>query len=189
MQPVIIDTEEKQKIVKTFGQRMIIAREMCGLSGLEAAERLGYANSSKLSKIEHASDPLAIPAFLPYKASIVYQVSLDFLFALSDDWQRDPLISQQCQIQRALEQVSAEENNAIRNLFDQLSVVEQAAEVAFNRFGEIKKIVNRFREINPEFDELKLGAKLLRVVDEASSEVAAIGRKLAGYHASTQSKT
>ncbi|MDX8127994.1 hypothetical protein QLH52_11930 [Methylomonas sp. OY6] len=189
MQPVIIDTEEKQKIVKTFGQRMTIAREMCGLSGLEAAELLGYANSSKLSKIEHASDPETIPVFLIYKASIVYQVSTDFLYGLSDFWDRNPVTAQEQQIKRALEEVTADENNAIRNLFDQLSVVEQAAEVAFNRFGEIKKIVNRFREINPEFDELKLGAKLLRVVDEASSEVAAIGRKLAGYHASTQYKT
>ncbi|QSB03230.1 helix-turn-helix transcriptional regulator [Methylomonas sp. EFPC1] len=118
MQPVIIDTEEKQKIVKTFGQRMIIAREMCGLSGLEAAELLGYANSSKLSKIEHASDPETIPAFLPYKASIVYNVSLDFLFGLSDDWQRDPIISQQCQIQRALEEVTADENSRREITFD-----------------------------------------------------------------------
>lgn len=193
MQPVsdrFQETEvkfDKNEIVKVFGRRMKEARELCGLSGLEAAERLGYMNSSKLSKIEHASDGETIPPFLPYKASIVYQVSMDFLYGLSDDWQRDPIISQQCQIQRALEQVSTEENNAIRNLFDQLSVVEQAAEVAFNRFGEIKKIVNRFRELNPEFDEkLKLGAKLLRVVDEANSEVLEIGRKLAGYHSSTQ---
>ncbi|WKJ91351.1 hypothetical protein QZJ86_04270 [Methylomonas montana] len=181
--------QEKADIVKTFGQRMTMAREMCGLSGLQAAELLGYMNSSKLSKIEHASDGETIPPFLPYKASIVYQVSMDYLFGLSDFWDRNPVTAQEQQIKRALEEVTAEENNAIRNLFDQLSVVEQAAEVAFNRFGEIKKIVNRFRELNPEFDELKLGAKLLRVVDEASSEVAAIGRKLAGYHSSTQYKT
>ena len=85
--------------------------------------------------------------------------------------------------------LTADENSAIRDLFDQLTVVEQAAEVAFNLFGEIKKLVNRFREINPEFDGLKLGAKLLRVADETSSEVAAIGRKLERYHSSTQSKT
>ncbi|MBD9361315.1 hypothetical protein [Methylomonas fluvii] len=168
---------------------MTIAREMCGLTGLEAAELLGYANSSKLSKIEHASDPETIPAFLPYKAAIVYQVSLDYLFGLSSDWQRDPVIAQEQQIRRALEKVSTDESNAIRDLFEQLTIVEQAATVAFNRFGEIKRIVNRFREINPEFDELKLGAKLLRVVEETHSEVLAIGRKLAGYHSSTQYKT
>ncbi|QSB02665.1 hypothetical protein JWZ98_06935 [Methylomonas sp. EFPC1] len=186
MQPANDLFQEKSEIVKTFGQRMTMAREMCGLSGLQAAELLGYQNSSKLSKIEHASDPETIPAFLPYKAAIVYQVSMDYLFGLASDWQRDPVTAQEQQIKRALEEVTADENNAIRNLFDQLTIVEQAAEVAFNRFGEIKKIVNRFREINPEFDELKLGAKLLRVVDEASSEVAAVGRKLAAYHASNQ---
>ncbi|MBD9356797.1 hypothetical protein [Methylomonas albis] len=165
---------------------MITARELNGLSGVEAAALLGYQNSSKLSKIEHASDPQTIPAFLPYKAAIVYQVSLDFLFGLSDDWQRDPVIAQEQQIKRALEQVTADENSAIRDLFEQLTIVEQAATVAFNRFGEIKRIVNRFREINPEFDELKLGAKLLRVVEETHSEVVAIRRKLTVYHSSTQ---
>lgn len=180
--------QEKADIVKVFGSRMKLAREMCGLTGLEAAEMLGYANSSKLSKIEHASDPETIPAFLPYKASIVYQVSTDFLYGISEDWQRDPVIAQERQIKRVLEEVTADESNAIRDLFEQLTVVEQAATVAFNRFGEIRRLVNRFRELNPEFDDLKLGAKLLRVVDEANSEVLAIGRKLAGYHSSTQYK-
>lgn len=181
--------QPKCEITKIFGQRMIAAREMNGLSGVEAAALLGYQNSSKLSKIEHVNDPETIPAFLPYKAAIVYQVSLDFLFGLSDDWQRDPVISQQCQIQRVLEQVTADEKEAIRKLFDQLSTVEQAVASVTTRFGEIKRLVNRFREINPEFDELKLGAKLLRVVEETNSEVLAVVRKLAGYHSSTQSKT
>ncbi|WP_446810555.1 helix-turn-helix domain-containing protein [Methylomonas sp. 2BW1-5-20] len=181
--------QEKSDIVKTFGQRMTTAREMCGLTGLQAAALLGYQNSSKLSKIEHASDGDTIPSFLPYKASIVYNCSIDYLFGLSDDWQRDPVTAQECHIQRALEQVTVDENNAIRDLFDQLSKVEQAATVAFNRFGEIKRLVNRFREINPEFDELKLGAKLLRVVEETHSEILTIGRQLEGHYSSSQYKT
>jgi len=165
---------------------MKIAREMNGLSGLEAAELLGYANSSKLSKIEHASDPETIPAFLPYKASIVYQVSTDFLYGISEDWQRDPVTAQEQQIKRALEEVTSDERNSIRELFSRLSTVEQAVSVVDSRFSEIRSTFNLFVAKNESFPDLKLGAKLCRLIDESTCEVAAVGRKLSAYHASNQ---
>lgn len=179
---------EQTEIVQTFGQRMRTARELCGYSGIEAAKLLGYENSSKLNKIEHASDTNSVPLWLIPRAAEVYQVSTDFLLGLSDNWQRGSVISQQHQIESLIEQAMAKENKAILDMYNQLSTVEKAAELSLQKSTEIKRLVIRFRAINPEFDDLKLGAKLLRLVDEANQEACAIGRELARYHSSNELK-
>lgn len=179
----------KAQIVQTFGQRMKFARELCGYNQLIAAKLLGYSNSATLNKIEHASDGVTFPWWLPPKAASVYQVSTDFLYGLSDDWEQNPALSHLRQIQTILEQLTAGDNDVISNLYKQLSNVENAAKHSLMKSAEMNSLVNQFRAVNPEFDDMKLGAKLLRVADEANKEVQEIGQELARYHSSTQSKS
>jgi transcriptional regulator with XRE-family HTH domain len=83
------------EIVKTFGARMVEARELCGYSQKKAAKLLGYRNSSKLAKIEAASDTNSVPLWLIPKAAEVYEVSIDYLFGVSACWQREPIAAQE----------------------------------------------------------------------------------------------
>ncbi len=75
------------ELVKTIGLRLKASRELCNLSLSEAARRLGYANPSKLSKVENASDTNSVPIRLIRDAARIYEVSTEYLFGLSDDFE------------------------------------------------------------------------------------------------------
>ena len=63
--------QEQAAAVKTIGARMRQARELCNLSQSAAARRLGYANPSKLSKVELATDTNSVPLWLIVRAARV----------------------------------------------------------------------------------------------------------------------
>lgn len=177
---------EQQKVVKTFGERMKYAREdLCGFSQKKAAALLGYANSSKLAKIESASDTNSVPLWLIPKASEVYMVSVDFLFGFSEDWERDPVVCQQREIAIGLmdhwEKARAAELNAFRVLNNRLFTVAKAVSHGLTRSFEFEKLISRFRELNPEFDDMRLGAKLLKFCAETTEEAMGISAELKRY--------
>ena len=74
-------------LVKTVGARLKASRELNNLSLSEAARRLGYSNSSKLSKVENATDTNSVPLWLIRDAARIYDVSVDYLFGLTRDWE------------------------------------------------------------------------------------------------------
>lgn len=85
--PEIPELRRKQtEAVKTIGARLKASRVLCNLSLSEAARRLGYANPSKLSKVENATDTNSVPLWLIRDAAELYEVSTEYFFGLSDDW-------------------------------------------------------------------------------------------------------
>lgn len=80
-------TKPQAAAVKMIGARLREAREMNNFSLSEAARRLGYANPSKLSKVENATDTNSVPVFLIRDAAELYDVSADYIFGLADDWE------------------------------------------------------------------------------------------------------
>lgn len=173
---------EQLKIVKVFGVRMREARDLCGYTQIKAAKLLGYKNSSKLAKVEGATDTNTVPLWLIVKASSVYDVSTDFLFGFSDDWERDPVVSQQRQIGRWVfehwERAKIAEVNAIRVLYNKLSVIEKAVSHAINRSKENKGALDRLVELNPGYDELRGGSRLLLLMQETVEEANGINYEL-----------
>jgi len=170
--------EHTKELVKTFGVRMRTARELCGLSQIVAAKRFGYSNSSKLNKVELASDTSSIPFWLIPRASQIYQVSSDYLLGLSDEWQCNHSEALQSQIEKAIQQSQSVQNNAIRQVYSQVVSIENAVSSNLKRSSEFKDLIVKFRALNPEFDDLRLGAKLLRVANETSIEAAKIAQQL-----------
>jgi len=75
------------QVAITIGERLRKAREAVGLSQLEAAKRLGYANSSKLSKIEGGKSS-EVPAWVLNRAGWLYDVSTDYLMGNSASMSR-----------------------------------------------------------------------------------------------------
>ena len=63
------------------------ARELCNLSQSVAAKRLGYLTSAKLSKVEAAADTNSVPLWLIHRAASIYDVSTEFLFGFTDDFE------------------------------------------------------------------------------------------------------
>ncbi|MBF6649521.1 helix-turn-helix domain-containing protein [Methylobacter sp. BlB1] len=171
---------EYEQIVKTLGERMKAARELCGFSQIQAASLLGYANSSKLAKVEGSID--AVPLWLIPKAAEVYRVSIDFLFGVSDCWQRDPTAAQEQHVEKWLEahweQAQNAQDSAIQTLHDKQVELKEAIDRTLRRSKENFECVKHVRQNNKVFDSLRGGAKLLRVLAETAEEAMGLDYEL-----------
>lgn len=89
-----------ENIDKTIRERLFHARTLNRLNQVDAAELLGYKNSSALSKIE--SGEARVPKDFIIKAAVTYGVSCDYLMGLSDEPERDPKTAEHMAITRAV---------------------------------------------------------------------------------------
>lgn len=173
---------DQNQLIKVIGKRMIEARQLCNLTQQEAARRLGYKNSSKLSKIEMASDTNSIPILTLYRASKVYDVSMDFLFGFTDDWERDPTVSQQREIGRWVfehwERAKIAEVNAIRALYNRQAIIFKSVSGLITRAKENNAYVKKFRENNSKFDDLKGGNRLLYLLASTAEDAMGLSYEL-----------
>jgi transcriptional regulator with XRE-family HTH domain len=171
---------EYVQVVQTLGERMKAARELCGFSQLKAAKLLGYANSSKLAKIEGSID--SVPLWLIPKAAEVYQVSIDYLFGVSDCWQRDPVAAQEQYVEKWLEthwkQVQDAQDSAIKALHDKQAKLSAAIDRTLRRSKANLEYIEQVRKMNGEFDHLRGGAKLLRLLAETAEEAMGLDYEL-----------
>lgn len=79
---------EQIALARLIGERMREARMMACMGQVEAARRLGYANSSKLSKIEGGKSS-EVPTWVIKRAGWLYDVSIDYLMGNSATMERD----------------------------------------------------------------------------------------------------
>lgn len=168
-------------LVKIVGERMKAARELCNMSQAEAAAHLGYANPSKLNKIEKASDTDSVPFWVIREAAQLYDVSTEYLFGLSDDFETGcyrgitPFLQQQWDKQRARDlKTLAILNSRITSALEALPALQAAADYAMAS-------IEVFEQRNEDFNELPGGARLqasARRLQAAISEVANAQRHL-----------
>jgi len=178
-----INKSEKIALFKVIGTRMKEARNLTGLTQKKAAEKLKYANSSKLAKIEKASEGEAPSIFTLFRASKLYSVSLDFLYGESGDWERDPIVSQERQIGAMLYEASsnaiAKQMTIIGLFCKKQAVTEKNLSKFKGRVDDIQGAFNHMKELNPNCeDEWKGLAKVQRLIIEAVEEAAGIDREL-----------
>ncbi len=162
-------------LTKTIGTRMKEARELAGISQSDAARRLGYKNSAKLSKIENASDGYPVPILTIWRAAMLYEVSVDFLFGQSDDWERSARMTQE-------RRTSA----WIFDVFEDAKRCHVAAMQAINNRQEVLMEVNgllaqaisgvaaallRYRELNQDFDDTRASGLVVGAVERAEAAV------------------
>jgi transcriptional regulator with XRE-family HTH domain len=173
---------EQIQVVKTFGARMKQAREIAGFSQKKAARKLGYGNSSKLAKIEGATDTNSVPLWLIPKAAKVYMVSVDYLFGVSDDWERDPAVSAERELCAGLleiwERTKIAETQAIKTMQKKQASIVKAITNMLARTKENLEYVEHVRQSNEEFDDLRGGAKLLRLLAETAEDAMGLSYEL-----------
>ncbi len=164
-------------LVKTIGERLRQARELCNISQIEAARQFGYRNPSKLSKIEGAIDTFSVPLWFIVQASAMYQVSTDYLFGLTEDFEVSPRATiERVTARWVFAQVTAQERlilDALHAVNDQIERVMDVFPKAHAQALEVARALERFRELNPGFDDMRGGSTLLaaveHVVDGAAS--------------------
>jgi transcriptional regulator with XRE-family HTH domain len=163
---------EQAATVKTIGARMRQARELCNLSQSAAARRLGYSNPSKLSKVEGATDTNSVPLWLIVRASSVYEVSIDFLFGVTDDWEIGARMTQEratsAWLFDAWEKARQRDMDVLRKLHNKVEAMEEAIALMLAATDDVGAALARFAELNPVFEDMKAGGRLVGAVERAT---------------------
>lgn len=183
---------EQSDLAKKVGERFREARELVPMTQLSAAEKLGFSNSSKLAKIENGMDTSTVHFYTIWKAAQLYNVSVDFLYGLSDDWERDPIVYQERQIGAWLHEQTvravSREINMTRILANRLSVVEKAVVSGLSDISTLVSVIDDFAK-NDGFEDMRWGAKLLRIAAETSEQMLGLSSELKRYKAYHDVKT
>ncbi len=181
--PVIFGADPKRDqtaLVRTIGDRLREARELCNLSQSEAARRFGYANPSKLSKVELATDTNSVPLWLIVRAARVYEVSIDFLFGLTDDWEIGVPRGVQGFMFDVWEKARQRDMAALEHLHREVVAVSlHTAELVAGIAGATEAL-STLRTRSPAFDDLpasaSLAGRLERLQERAHAADAALRR-------------
>jgi len=164
---------KQAQTIRICGARFKEARvELCNMTLSKAAAALGYANPSKLSKVENASDGYSIPLWLLVEASKLYEVSTDFLLGASDDWERSARMTQEREVSRfqaeQIEKAIRQSCDMARLFNDELAWASGAILSLVFSMEEIQSTFKRVTEINvASWQEVKGGARLAAEIDKA----------------------
>ena len=152
---------EQAVVVKTIGARMREARELCNMSQSAAAKRLGYSNPSKLSKVEGATDTNSAPLWLISRASKLYDVSVDFLFGLTDDFEVGLQRGVQTWLVVELEKSRIRDMAELEKLHRRVTAISRLLPTVADEAERTAEAIKRFAEINVGFDDMKGGARVM----------------------------
>lgn len=163
---------QQATIVKTVGQRMKAARELCNLSLSEAARLLGYANPSKLSKVENFTDTNSVPVWLIPAAAKLYDVSTDYLYGIADDWETGLRATTERGTSQWLfetwDTMRRRDMEVLKRLHDRIEGVGDVVAAFVSAGREVHEAVQRFGEIHPQFSEdMRGSARLVAAAERA----------------------
>lgn len=164
--------QEQAAAVKIIGARMRQARELCNLSQSAAARRLGYANPSKLSKVEGATDTNSVPLWLIMRAARVYEVSVDFIFGATDDWEVGARMTQEREVSAwmydTFDKLRQRDMETLKRLHDRVQTLKDAVAVMLALSEDANVALSRFAELNPAFEDMRAGARLVAAVERVN---------------------
>lgn len=178
--------QEQAVMIRTIGNRLKEARQLCGYSQIKAAKLLGYQNSSKLAKVENATDTNSIPLWLIKRAALLYEVSVDWLYGLSDDWEISQRMLQERNTEHWLfqhwEKQRQEDIQVLRYLHEKIDAITQAVRDSLNDIYGIDYALENVRNINKKFDsDIRGGSKLVSAVEKAKEAAKISSAKLNRY--------
>ena len=148
-----VGKHEQNAIVRTIGERMRQARELCNLSQSEAARRFGYANPSKLSKVEAAIDTNSVPLWLILNASRLYDVSVDFLFGITDDWESGLPRGSPAWLLDAWNKMRLRDIGLLDRVHSEAATVACTTSDVLDAVRGVGDALTIYRERNPGFDD------------------------------------
>ena len=167
-------------VVKTIGARLKASRELNNLSLSEAAARLGYSNPSKLSKVENATDTNSVPLWLIRDAARLYDVSTEYLFGLSDDWETGVPRGLSGWILDEWEYQRRRDAAALANLAGRVDACVTLIPALAADAVAVRVALDRIAELNPEgWPEIRGAGRLFTAIDclEKSTAAATIAER------------
>lgn len=188
--PVVFSDDAKREqaeLVRVIGDRLRDARELCNLSQSVAARRFGYSNPSKLSKVELATDTNSVPLWLIARAAKLYEVSLDFLFGFTDDWETGVPRGVQGFMLDAWEKARQRDMAALVRLHEEIAAVSQQVTALAASACEVAESLSTYRARNPLFDEAPASAMLAGRIERHAERAHAAEVALKRFHQNLRS--
>jgi len=164
--PIPTDAKGREALAKIVGKRLRASRRAAGVSQAQAADRLCQKGITQISLAEDGQRLPTLHDMLKY--ADLYAVPLDFLLGRIDD----PIAEADEQGQGIVVRAVA---HSIGDLFDKFtSAVAAHVSVSVSHYRqdrydlidaiqaaeESEQALARVRELNPDFDDLRNGAKL-----------------------------
>ena len=174
---VIPSKDEQIALVQAIGLRLREARLAAGFSQLNAAKHLGYANSSKLAKIEGGKDSSQIPIWMIKRAALLYNCSADYLVGNTetmevDDARRATMSEMMTHMREDWERMRERDVITQQGMVERIVTVENTVTLFEIEAAEAEKALARLIEINPKWSEIKGGSR----VEDAVARTAAAAR-------------
>ena len=182
-------------LIKLFGTRMKESRDLCNLTQQEAARLLGFGfeNSSCLAKVELGTYTKSIDINLAIKAAQIYDVSLDFLFGLSGEWERDPVLTQQKNIEGWLikhqQRYLSIEINAIRLLSNRQITLESNVNQLLPLISRCYEATETFKKSYPEFEDLPRFSPVCYNIQSVFNHAGKVKNSLQRFHGDIKKQT
>ena len=182
-QKISLDAKKEQAaLVKTIGERLKDARELCNLSQQSAAQKLGYRNSSKLAKVERATDTNSVPLWLIMRAAKLYEVSVDYLFGLNEDWEKSARLTIERQtglwLHEQWEILRRRDLAVLQSLYARTETLDGVVAEQLTLTKELKDALSSFRYLNPDFDDYRGGNRLVSVSEKIQDAILKAESKL-----------
>ena len=163
---------------QVVGKRFVIAREINGWQQSEAAALMGYKNSTQLSLIEQGKR--LPPPTVMLEASRVFSVSMDFLYGVSDEPERDAQTAEQAAMIRHMEDVLRANAEAVgtalmvhvRRGGSSMLALQGLHAAAIEQISALR----RLQELSgKKFDGMRGGATVLAALVKLECEAAGAG--------------
>lgn len=146
-------------------ERCMLARQRSGYSRKEAALKMGYVNTTSVSKMESLSSSAPINLEYIMRAAEVYGVSTDYLMGGSNYPERDARCVEQIAVYNSTRQFVESTTDKLMEFFisgGRHHHYRMQCEELLGALTQIIEVINRVRELNPDFDNtIRGGAKLV----------------------------
>ncbi len=168
-------SEQDQAVLSCeVGLRMRESRIMSGLSQVDAAKRLGYKNSSKLSKIEKGQSS-RIPLWVIRRAATIYDVSCDYLFGITQTMERDDVSHAALRELHAFmfaefDKRHVQDVAVMMAIRLKLESIEQMIVLASEQAKQLEE-AKQFVEVLPEWQDVRGGNRLVNYIDRLNHTI------------------
>lgn len=168
--PPISDEERRARaneLRRVIGQRMRAARELCGFSASDAANKLGMT----VRALERIESPIGRVPNHPeiLAAAGVYEVSIDFLYGATESFETDFGAAQRraagAWLFKRFEQNWRDQLAKFAQLDRRLEKIAGHIEAMTDVANENQSAINSMRERNPSFDDMMGGARVVRLTE------------------------
>lgn len=153
--------------LKLTGTRMYTARESVNITQEQAAQLLGTSKQAIADLERGKLNPM--PLKLLKAAAELFHCSSDWILGLSDDWENDPELIRERDFLAGLYKTHLRHYTAIVERQNEIQEVELAHHKLTAAVAEISEALEKFTELNPGFETMLGGARLLRSIKAAKN--------------------